>query len=65
MRAVLKQECGQHGNPMKLDLAPLIDAVARLQEGLTRYECDITDTQIRDGLILRLKFTYEVTHKML
>ena len=34
----------------KLNLAPLEKAVSRLTEGLARYEKDITDTQIRDGL---------------
>jgi nucleotidyltransferase substrate binding protein (TIGR01987 family) len=30
-----------------------------------RYERDITDTQIRDGLIQRFEFTYELGHKTL
>jgi len=50
---------------MTLDLTPFINAVNRLQEGLTRYESDIADTQIRDGLIQRFEFTYELSHKML
>jgi len=49
----------------KLDLTPLENAVNRLAEGLTRYEKDITDTQIRDGLIQRFEFSYEISHKML
>ena len=49
----------------KLNLAPLEKAVSRLTEGLARYEKDITDTQIRDGLIQRFEFSYEITHKML
>lgn len=49
----------------KLDLNPLLNAVNRLAEGLTRYEKDIADTQIRDGLIHRFEFIYEVTHKTL
>ena len=48
-----------------LDLSPLERAVARLREGLIRYETDISDTQIRDGLIQRFEFTYEISHKML
>jgi nucleotidyltransferase substrate binding protein (TIGR01987 family) len=39
--------------------------VNRLTEGLARYEKDITDTQIRDGLIQRFEFSYEISHKML
>lgn len=49
----------------KLDLTPLVNAVNRLAEGLARYEKDITDTQIRDGLIQRFEFSYELSHKML
>jgi nucleotidyltransferase substrate binding protein (TIGR01987 family) len=49
----------------KLDLTPLEKAVARLKEGLVRYEKDVSDTQIRDGLIQRFEFTYEISHKML
>ena len=49
----------------KLNLAPLEKAVSRLTEGLARYEKDITDTQIRDGLIHRFEFIYEISHKML
>jgi nucleotidyltransferase substrate binding protein (TIGR01987 family) len=48
-----------------LDLTPLERAVARLREGWVRYQQDITDTQIRDGLIQRFEFTYEISHKML
>ena len=49
----------------RLDLTPLKNAVNRLAEGLTRYAKDVTDTQIRDGLIQRFEFTYEISHKML
>ena len=49
----------------KLNLAPLEKAVSRLTEGLARYEKDITDTQIRDGLIQRFELSYEISHKML
>jgi nucleotidyltransferase substrate binding protein (TIGR01987 family) len=49
----------------KLNLAPLENAVNRLTEGLARYEKDISDTQIRDGLIQRFEFIYEISHKML
>lgn len=48
-----------------LDLSPLVNAVDRLAEGLERYWKDITDIQIRDGLIQRFEFTYELSHKML
>jgi nucleotidyltransferase substrate binding protein (TIGR01987 family) len=48
-----------------LDLSPLSNAVDRLAEGLARYRQDTTDDQIRDGLIQRFEFTYELSHKML
>lgn len=46
-----------------IDIIPLINAVARLNEGLARYRQDITDLQIRDGLIQRFEFTYELAIK--
>ena len=50
---------------MKLDTTSLGNAVRRLREGLARYEREATDEQIRDGLIQRFEFTYELGHKML
>ena len=50
---------------MSLDITSLGNAVGRLREGLERYKREPTDEQIRDGLIRRLEFTYELTHKML
>jgi nucleotidyltransferase substrate binding protein (TIGR01987 family) len=49
----------------KLDLTSLERAIQRLDEGWLRYQQDISDTQIRDGLIQRFEFTYEISHKML
>ncbi|WP_301099321.1 nucleotidyltransferase substrate binding protein [Otariodibacter sp.] len=49
----------------KLDISPLVNAVVRLDEGFTRYQQDTSDTQIRDGLIQRFEFTYEISHKIL
>ena len=48
-----------------IDVTPLARATQRLSEGLIRYSLDITDTQIRDGLIQRFEFTYEISHKTL
>jgi nucleotidyltransferase substrate binding protein (TIGR01987 family) len=48
-----------------LDLTPLAKALARLSEGLARYQADTADTQIRDGLVQRFEFSYEISHKML
>jgi nucleotidyltransferase-like protein len=50
---------------IKLDTTSLGNAVRRLREGLARYEREPTDEQIRDGLIQRFEFTYELSHKML
>lgn len=48
-----------------LDLSPLTSAIQRLDEGMVRYLADTSDSQIRDGLIQRFEFTYELSHKML
>ena len=50
---------------MKLDTTSLGSAVRRLREGLARHEREPGDEQIRDGLIQRFEFTYELSHKML
>lgn len=50
---------------MVLDISSLEKAITRLEEGLIRYQQDVNDTQIRDGLIQRFEFTYELSHKML
>ena len=52
-------------NDTRLNITPLENAVARLREGLIRYQRDISDSQIRDGLIQRFEFTYEISHKLL
>jgi nucleotidyltransferase substrate binding protein (TIGR01987 family) len=48
-----------------LDISSLESAIDRLEEGLARYRKDVSDAQIRDGLIQRFEFTYELSHKML
>jgi len=50
---------------MKLNLTPLTNAIARLQEGWEEYARDPSHTLIRDGLVQRFEFTYEISHKML
>ena len=50
---------------MTLDITPLVNALARLEEGLIRYQSDTSDAQIRDGLIQRFEFTYEISHRTL
>ncbi len=52
-------------NPIELELSPFQKALQRLEEGYVRYTQDVSDTQIRDGLIQRFEFTYDISHKML
>lgn len=49
----------------QLNITSLVNAVERLDEGLHRYLLDKDDIQIRDGLVQRFEFNYELTHKML
>jgi nucleotidyltransferase substrate binding protein (TIGR01987 family) len=53
------------GGIVKLDAAPLANAVQRLRDALARCEREPSDEQLRDGLIQRFEFTYELSHKML
>lgn len=46
-----------------LDLTSFQKAILKLDQGLVRYELDPSDDQIRDGLIQRFEFTYELSHK--
>jgi nucleotidyltransferase substrate binding protein (TIGR01987 family) len=50
---------------MPLDVTPLRNAVQRLREGLARHQAEPADEQLRDGLIQRFEFTYELSHRML
>jgi len=50
---------------MTLDLSSFARAITRLAEGWQRYQQDINDLQIRDGLIQRFEFTYELCIKSL
>lgn len=50
---------------MSLDIGALVNAVARLHEGLERHRHEPADEQLRDGLIQRFEFTYELAHRTL
>jgi Nucleotidyltransferase substrate binding protein like len=50
---------------MTLDTTSLGNVVRRLRDGLARHQREPADEQLRDGLILRFEFTYELSHKML
>jgi hypothetical protein len=43
----------------------LVNAIDRLREGLVRHTGEPADDQLRDGLIQRFEFTYELCHRML
>ena len=47
------------------DIGPFGNAVARLRKGLERHRAAPQDEQLRDGLIQRFEFTYELSHRML
>ena len=49
----------------KPGIEPFERAIQRLEEGLARYQADTSDTQLRDGLVQRFEFTYELGHKVL
>ena len=49
----------------KPNIAPFGRAIERLKEGIVRYYQDIEDEQIRDGLIKRFEFTYQLSHSTL
>ena len=48
-----------------LDIGSFVRVVAQLTEGLDRHHKEPNDEQLRDGLIQRFEFTYELSHKML
>ena len=49
----------------ELDISALVNAIERLREGLERHRREPADEQLRDGLIQRFEFTYELSHRML
>ncbi len=53
------------GPAIKVDTTSLGNAVRRLREGLARPQQEPGDEQVRDGLIQRFEFTYELSHRTL
>lgn len=47
------------------DIAPLERAIERLTEVLVRYQSDTADTPIRDSVVKRFEFAYELGHRLL
>ena len=52
-------------DPSEIDLSPLHRAIQRLDEGMDLLAREPGNTLLRDGVIQRFEFTYELSHKML
>jgi nucleotidyltransferase substrate binding protein (TIGR01987 family) len=50
---------------MSIDISALERAITRLEEAVEAYQADTARTLIRDGLVQRFEFTYEISHRML
>ena len=53
------------GRGMTLDITALTAVVQRLQSGYARCVLHPDDDQLRDGVIQRFVYTYELSHKLL
>lgn len=52
-------------NEAPVDVWPLVYVTGRLREGLARHLREPADEQLRDGLIQRFEYTYELAHRTL
>ena len=50
---------------LALDTTSFRNAVQRLGEGLVVAEAELSNDLLRDGVIQRFKYTYELSHKVL
>ena len=50
---------------MAIDISPLERAIARLEEALEVYQLDTSHSLIRDGLVHRFEFTFELSRRLL
>ena len=48
-----------------LQLNSLVKAIQSFEVALTRWEAKPTDQEIRDSVVQRFEYTYELCHKML
>jgi len=48
-----------------LQLNSLVKAIQSLEVALTRWEATPTDQEVRDSVVQRFEYTYELCHKML
>ena len=53
------------GHAVELDVSSLAAAVERFSEGVDLMAARPDETIVRDGVIQRFEFTYELAHKML
>ncbi len=57
--------CMHENVDMAVEPSSLSRAILRLQEAIDLYEQDPSQTIVRDGLIQRFEFTYEIATKMI
>jgi nucleotidyltransferase substrate binding protein (TIGR01987 family) len=50
---------------MEFDISALERVIVRLEEAVDAYRRDTSQSLIRDGLVQRFEFTYEIGHKLL
>jgi nucleotidyltransferase substrate binding protein (TIGR01987 family) len=50
---------------MEIDISALERSIARLEEAVAAHQADPSQTLIRDGLVQRFEFTYEIAHRLL
>src|SRR3954447_17802247 len=50
---------------MDIDISPQVRAIERLEEGVAAYQRNPSQTLIRDGLVQRFEFTYDISHRLL
>jgi nucleotidyltransferase substrate binding protein (TIGR01987 family) len=50
---------------MEIDISALERIITRLEEAVAAYQQDTAQSLIRDGLVQRFEFTYEISHKLL
>jgi nucleotidyltransferase substrate binding protein (TIGR01987 family) len=50
---------------MEIDTSALERAITRLEEAVAAYQQDTSQSLIRDGLVQRFEFTYEISHRLL
>ena len=50
---------------MEIDISALERSITRLEEGIAAHLGDPLRTLIRDGLVQRFEFTYEIAHRLL